>query len=101
MPNCEPATPRTLCGPEPETDWNVDWRRIGLQTPAWRDFSRPRVACNSSKTKRKGGGQKNSAAAGLLTKNHQKVLQNVIFEVMSEVQKDSEDISAEIGILKN
>ncbi len=27
--DCEPATPRTLRGPGPETDWNVDWRRGG------------------------------------------------------------------------
>ncbi len=29
-PNCEPATPRTLCGLPPETDWNVDWQRGGF-----------------------------------------------------------------------
>jgi hypothetical protein len=31
-------------------------------------------------------------------KLHQNVHQNIIFEVMSEVQKGLEDISAEIGI---
>jgi hypothetical protein len=51
-PDCEPTIPRTLRGPRPETDWNVGWRRGGLQ-----------------------GG----AAAEFLTKNRQKVSQNVIF----------------------
>jgi hypothetical protein len=51
-PDCEPATPRTLRGPRPETDWNVDWRR---------------------------GGRQGGAAAGFLTKKRQKVSQNVIF----------------------
>jgi hypothetical protein len=41
-----------------------------------------------------------SAAAGFLTKNRQNECQNLIFEVMSEVQKDSEDISAGKGIFK-
>jgi hypothetical protein len=42
----------------------------------------------------RGGGLQGSAAAGFLTKKRQKVRQNVIFEVMSEFQKDSEDVSA-------
>ncbi len=44
-------------------------------------------------------GQQGGAAAGLLTKICQNVNQNIIFEVMSEVQKDPEDVSAAIGIL--
>jgi hypothetical protein len=52
-PDCKPATPRTLRRPRPETDWNVDWRR--------------------------GGGSAGDAAARFLTKNHQKVSQNIIF----------------------
>jgi hypothetical protein len=62
-PDCELATPHTLRGPRPETDWNVDWHRTVLRTMARRDFSRPRVVCNSSKTKWKGGGVRREAAA--------------------------------------
>jgi hypothetical protein len=36
-------------------------------------------------------------AAGLLTKIHQNDCQKDIFEVMSEVKKDPEDVSAGIG----
>jgi hypothetical protein len=52
-PDCEPATPHTLCGLRSETDWNVDWQR--------------------------GGGRQGGAAAGFLMKNCQKVSLNVIF----------------------
>jgi hypothetical protein len=62
---------------------------------ARRDFC-PRVVCIHSKTKQKGGGQRVSVA-GLLTNKRQNGHQNVIFDVMSGVQKDLEDISAETG----
>jgi hypothetical protein len=73
-PACEPATPRTLRGPRPETDWNVDWRRGGVGRVA------PRL--------------------DFWLKNVTKSVKMSFFEVMSEVQKDSEDVSAGIGILK-
>jgi hypothetical protein len=44
-----------------------------------------------------GGGLQVGAATELLTKKHQNRHQIVIFNVMSEVQKDSDDISAGIG----
>jgi hypothetical protein len=50
------------------------------------------VVCNNSKTERKGGRQ-GGTADGLLTK----ICQN---GVVSEVHKDSEDISAGIGIFE-
>jgi hypothetical protein len=55
------------------------------------------VVCINSKTGRKGGGSAEDAAAGLLTKKRQNGRLNVIFEVMSEVQKGPEDVSAGIG----
>jgi hypothetical protein len=45
-----------------------------------------------------GGGQEGGAAAGCLTKIIKKSVKTSFFEVMSEVQKDSEDVSAGIGI---
>jgi hypothetical protein len=56
------------------------------------------VVCNNSKTGRKGGGQQGGTVAGHLMKIHQKVCQNSFFEVMSEVQKDLDDVSAGIDI---
>jgi hypothetical protein len=53
------------------------------------------VVSKSSKTEWKEGGQQSGTAARLLTK----ISQNVIFEVISEVQKDLEDISAKLEIL--
>jgi hypothetical protein len=55
-PDWEPATNHTLQSPGPETDWYSELLHARLQTSAWPDFSRPWVVCNSSKTKRKGGG---------------------------------------------
>ncbi len=46
------------------------------------------------------GGRQGSAAAGFLTKNVKISVKTSFFEVMSEVQKDSEDNSAGIIILK-
>jgi hypothetical protein len=59
------------------------------------------VVFNSSKTEWKGGGRQGGAAARCLTKIHENVCQNVIFDVMSEVQKDLEDVSAGISIFLN
>jgi hypothetical protein len=47
-----------------------------------------------------GGSRHDVATAGLLTKIHQNGHQNVIFDVISEAQKDLGDTSAGIGILK-
>jgi hypothetical protein len=66
-----------------------------------RDFSRAKVVCINSKTGRKGLGSTGDAAAGLLMKKRQNGHLNVIFEVMSEVQKDPEDVSAGIGPKKS
>jgi hypothetical protein len=74
-----------------------DWRRTELVTTAWQDFSHPQGIYNSSKTELKGGGSAGDAAAGILTKIHQNGIKTSFFEVMSEVQKDPEDISAGIG----
>jgi hypothetical protein len=52
----ENSSPPALYRPRPETDWNVDRRHTGLRTTSQQDFSRPRVVCIHSKTKRKGGG---------------------------------------------
>ncbi len=68
------------CGPQPSlTSLPLGWSVIAVK-PSGR------------------GGRHGGAVAGLLTKIHQKVCQNIIFKVMSEVQKDSEDIFAGTGI---
>jgi hypothetical protein len=56
---------------------------------ARRDFSHAWVVCNDRKTGQKHEGRQGHAATELLTK-----------KIMSEVQKDSEDISAGKGQLK-
>jgi hypothetical protein len=58
------------------------------------------VVCNSSNTNWKGGGCQGGARASLMTKIHQNEHQNIIFDVMSEVQKDLEDISARKDFFK-
>jgi hypothetical protein len=60
---------------------------------AQRDFSHAWVVCNDSKTSRKREGRQGCAATELLMKKHQ----NVIFDIMSEVQKYLQDVSAGIG----
>ncbi len=96
-PDCEPTIPRTLNSPGLKTDWYSDWHRAGLWTPAWPDFSCPRLVCISSKTERKGGGgQQGGATAWLLMKIHQ----NIIFWGHVRSSKNSEDIFAGIDILK-
>jgi hypothetical protein len=67
---------------------------------AQRDFFPAHVACISSKIERKGGDQQGRAVTGLLTKKCKIGRQNIIFEVMSEVQKDLEDGSAGIDHCK-
>jgi hypothetical protein len=84
--------------------WNWSkfcWSRTALWTTARRDFSRARVVHNSCKTGRKRGWWQSSDATELLTKKRQNGCQNVFFDVMSEVQKDLEDVSAGIGKIKN
>jgi hypothetical protein len=71
-PDCKPATPRTLRGPWPEIDWNVDWRRGGVGRVAPRPDFWQKIVKKSVKTS--------------------------FFEVMSEVQKDSEYVFAGICI---
>jgi hypothetical protein len=93
----EPINLCTLRGPGPKTDWNSDWRLTGTRTTNWQHFFCPGVVCNNNKTKRKGGWQ-GGAAAGLLTTMCQNGCQTSFFGVVSEVHKDSEDISAGIGI---
>ncbi len=68
---------------------------------ARRDFFRSRVVCIHSKTKRKGGrGQQYVSAARLLTKNVKMDVKTSFFDVMSEVQKDLQDVTAGKGHLK-
>ncbi len=96
------ATLCTLHGPGMENDWNPDWRHARLWITGRQDFYRPWSVCNSNKTEQKGGvGRGGGAAARLRTKICQNVCQSIIFEFMSEVQKDPGDISAGIGILLN
>ncbi len=57
------------------------------------------MVCNNSKTELKGGRQ-GGTAAGLLPKICQNGCQTSFFGVVSEVHKDSEDISAGIVIFK-
>jgi hypothetical protein len=93
-PTANPPLPRTLHNPGPETELHNDWRHARLRTTTRRDSSRPRVVSNSSKIKRKGGvgrGHHGRTSNENTSKCH-------FFEVMSEVQKDSEDVSAGIGI---
>jgi hypothetical protein len=54
------------------------------------------VVCNSSKTSQKWRGGQSQAAAENLTKN----VKMSLFDIMSEVQKDLEDVSAGKGQLK-
>jgi hypothetical protein len=61
---------------------------------AWWDFSGAWVVCNSSKIEGKGG------LAGSRCKKHQNGCQNLIFDVMSKVQKDLEEVAAGIGTFK-
>jgi hypothetical protein len=57
---------------------------------------------NKSKTGRKRGGQNGSAAIELLTKDFKMDVKTSFFDILSEVQKDSQDVSAGIGkFLKN
>jgi hypothetical protein len=68
----------------------LDWHRTGLRTTAQRNISCQQVICNSRKPSgRWGGALAGEAVAGLLTKVHQNGHQNIIFEVMSGVQKRS------------
>jgi hypothetical protein len=96
-PDWGTATPRTLRSPRPETDWNVHWCRTSLRTTARRDFSRHQVVGIHSKTKRKGRDRQYFFAAQLLTKKVKMDVKTSFFDVMSEVQKDSQDVSAGIG----
>jgi hypothetical protein len=62
-----------------------------------RDFSHAWVVCNDSKTGRKREGRQGCAATELLMKKRQNGHQNVIFDIVSEVQKDLQDVSVGIG----
>jgi hypothetical protein len=86
--------------PSAEIDWNVDWRRTSLRTTARRDFSRHQVVCIHSKTKRKGRDRQYVFAARLLTKKRQNGRKTSFFDIVSEVQKDLQDVSAGIGQFK-
>jgi hypothetical protein len=86
-PDRGPATHHALHGSVPETDWNVDWRSIGLRTRARRNFSHSLVVCNSSKTKQKGGGHQGVAATRLLKKYIKMNVKTSFFYVMLEAKK--------------
>jgi hypothetical protein len=85
-----------------------DWKLIGILTDAALDY-RPQYDVTSSTlgwsviaaNLAKGGAWQGSATARLLTKICHNMHQNIIFEVMADVQKDSEDAFAEIVIFFN
>ncbi len=58
------------------------------------DFFRAQVVCNDSKTGRKREVQKGLAATDFLTKNVKMNIKTSFFDVMSEVQKDLQDVFA-------
>jgi hypothetical protein len=62
----------------------------------WRDVSCARVVCNDSKTGRKQEGRKGRAVTDFLTKNIKMDVKTSFFDIMSEVPKDSQDISSGI-----
>jgi hypothetical protein len=64
------------------------------------DFSPSRVVCIHSKTKWKGGGPQYGSTARLLTKKRQMDVKTSFFDVMSEVQKDLQEVSAGRGQFK-
>jgi hypothetical protein len=96
LPDWEPASPRTLRGPETGTDWNADWRRTALRTMARQDLFPYSVVCISSKTSRKQGDRQSPAVTGLLMKNVTMVIKVSFFYVTSEVETNLEDVFAEI-----
>jgi hypothetical protein len=60
------------------------------------DFSRPWLVCNSTKTEQKGGESAGSCRNQILNENTSKWMsKHQLFDNLSEVQKDSKDISAE------
>jgi hypothetical protein len=62
------------------------------------DFSHAWVVCNGSKTGRKRESRQSSDATELLTKKWVKIsVAMSFFDVMSEVQKDSQDVSTGLG----
>ncbi len=99
-PDWESATPRDDLRPRTETDWNVDWCHTKLRIMAHQYFSCSRVVCYSSKTEWKGGGgSQGHATTRFFYKTCQNGHQNIsFFDILSDVPKDLEDISAGIGI---
>ncbi len=96
-PNWEPASPNTLHSPGPEIDWNVDWCRTALRTTA-RGTSSP-LRWSVMTVKPVGSGKVNRVAPRhhLWWKNVKMDIKTSFVDVMSEVQKNSQDISAGIG----
>ncbi len=88
----------TLHSPGLETDQLNDWCHAGLWTRALPDFSHPRVVCNSSKIEWKGRVSRVVPWPDFWWKYVKKYAKTSFLEVMSDVQKDSEDVSAGIGI---
>jgi hypothetical protein len=91
--------------PPPTLSTARDRKQFGNPTGAAPDFgpqpgrTSPALGWSVLAVKpRGGGGRQGGTAARLLMKNHQKGCQNIIFEVMSEVQKYSDGISARTGI---
>jgi hypothetical protein len=68
-----------------------------MRTTPLQDFSGVRVVCNDSKTGRRRVGWQGRTAVEPLTKMDVKLS---FFDVMSEVQKDLQDVYAEIGQFK-
>ncbi len=99
-PDWEPAFPRTLRGPGREIDRNVAWRHTALQTTALRDFSRAWVVCNTVKPVKSREVGMVAPWQNFLRKNVKMDVKTSFFDVMSEVQKDLQDISPGIGQFK-
>ncbi len=72
-----------------------------LGTTARQGFSHAKVVCNSCKTGQKRGWWQSSDTTELLMKNVKMDIKTSFFDVMLDVQKDLEDVSAGIGQIKN
>jgi hypothetical protein len=100
-PDCEPASPSTLCGLGQVIDRNVAWCRTALRTTPRQDVSRARVVCNDRPV---GSGKAGRVAPPQIfwQKNIKMDVKTSFFDIMSEVPKDLQDVSSGIGqFLKN
>jgi hypothetical protein len=78
--------------PRTGTDGNIDWCRSALRTTDRWDFSRTLSVIAVKPNGRKG--QQVPAVTELLTKNVKVNVKTSFFDIIIEVQKDLEDVSA-------